>query len=67
MLEMLSDGTLIVRGRVRPAGTQDESFRHTRWGRTDRRHQISSEWLTAWQHTYRYIALEMIDDWSVLR
>ena len=66
-IQLLSDGTLVVKGRVRPAGSQDESIRHTRWGRPDNRYFVTSEWCTAWQGTFRHIALEMMDDWSILR
>lgn len=65
--QLLSDGTLVIRGRVRPAGSQDESFRHTRWGRIDRRIFIPSEWCTVWQGSFRHQALNMIDNWDVLR
>ena len=65
--QLLSDGTLVIRGRVRPAGSQDESFRHTRWGRIDRRIFIPSEWCTIWQGSYRHQALNLISDWNELR
>ncbi len=65
--QLISDGTMVVKGRVRPAGFQDESARHTRWGRPDHRFFVLSEWASAWQGTFRYIALETIKDWSVLR
>ena len=66
-LQLLSDGTLVIRGRVRPAGSQDESFRHTRWGRIDRRIFIPSEWCTVWQGSFRHQALNMLSDWNDLR
>ena len=65
--QLLSDGTLVIRGRVRPAGSQDESFRHTRWGRIDRRIFISSEWCTVWQGAFRHQTLNILDNWDVLR
>lgn len=65
--QLISDGTLMIKGRVRPAGTQDESIRHTRWGRPDHRYFVISEWLSAWQGTFRHIGLEMLEDWSALR
>ena len=66
-LQLLSDGTLIISGRVRPAGSQDESFRHTRWVRTDRKHFVAAEWCTVWQGTFRYRTLLDVKDWSSLR
>lgn len=66
-IQMISDGTMVVRGRVRPAGTQDESIRHTRWGRPDHRYFITSEWCSAWQGTFRHYDLEVLKDWDVLR
>ena len=65
--ELLSDGTLVIKGRVRPAGSQDESIRHTRWGRPDKKYYTTSEWLTYWQGTYREVALAMMDNWDILR
>jgi len=64
---LISDGMLVINNKVRPAGSQDESIRHTRWGRPDNRYFITSEWLTNWQGTYRQVALELIEDWDVLR
>lgn len=66
-IQLLSDGTLVINNRVRPAGSQDESVRHTRWARPDHRCFVTSEWLTNWQGTYREVALDMLDDWDVLR
>lgn len=66
-IQMLSDGTLTVRGRVRPAGSQDESFRHTRWCRTDNVIFTPCEWCTVWQGTFRHAVLQELTDWSVLR
>lgn len=65
--QLISDGTLVVKGRVRPAGCQDESIRHTRWGRPDNRYFITSEWCTGWQGTFRHLILETLDDWNILR
>lgn len=65
--QLLSDGTLVIKGRVRPAGSQDESARHTRWSRPDHRCFVSSEWCTGWQGTFRYMVQEMIKDWDILR
>ena len=66
-IQMLSDGTLTVRGRVRPAGSQDESFRHTRWCRTDNVIFTPCEWCTVWQGTFRHAVLQELTDWNILR
>ena len=66
-LQLVSDGTLVINNRVRPAGSQDESVRHTHWARPDHRCFVTSEWLTNWQGTYREIALDMLDNWDLLR
>lgn len=66
-IQLISDGTLMVRGRVRPAGSQDESFRHTRWGRTDHKLYVPCEWCTVWQGTFRHVVLQELKDWSILR
>ena len=66
-IQLLSDGTLVVKGRVRPAGSQDEAFRHTRWARPDYRYFVLGESFTGWQGTFRYMDLQMLDDWSILR
>lgn len=66
-IQMLSDGTLTVRGRVRPAGAQDESFRHTRWCRTDNVIFTPCEWCTVWQGTFRHAVLQELTDWDILR
>ena len=66
-LQLISDGTLVISGRVRPAGSQDESFRHTRWVRTDGKIFVPAEWCTVWQGTFRHLVLEEVKDLSTLR
>jgi len=65
--QLISDGTLTIEGRVRPAGGQDESVRHTRWGRTDMRFHVTSWNLCNWMGAFRMVALDMIQDWDQLR
>ena len=66
-IQLISDGTRVINGRVRPAGSQDESVRHTRWGRPDNRIFVSSEWLVNWAGSFRQVALDKIDNWDDLR
>ena len=45
----VSDGTLEVMGKIRPTGSQDEAFMHTRWGDPFN----VSQWLVAWPAAFR--------------
>jgi hypothetical protein len=59
----ISDGSLVMMGRKRPAGSQDEGFFHTRWldfGNV-------SDWLVSWPTAFRLATLRRLRDWSVLR
>ena len=60
----ISDGTLIVNGRLRPAGSQDEAVFHTRWGRKISPAFGLSQWLPAWPCAYRLEDLRWHPDWS---
>ncbi len=66
-IQRISDGTLVIDGRVRPAGSQDESCRHTRWGRTDLRFFVTSGNMNPWPAAFREVALELVTDWDRLR
>ena len=66
-IKLLSDGTLVIRNRVRPVGAQDESVRHTRWGRVDRRYFIPIEHCTTWQAVFRHETMKRLGDLSILR
>ncbi|MBE7053929.1 MAG: hypothetical protein E7391_06625 [Ruminococcaceae bacterium] len=66
-IQLLSDGTLVIRGKVRPAGSQDESARTTRWGRMDNKYFIVSEWLVSWPGAFRQNVLDEFDDWELFR
>ncbi len=60
----VSDGTLALKGSVRPAGGQDEGFYHTRWGGAP---GDVSDWLVAWPAAFRMITLQGWDEWDILR
>ena len=49
----VSDGTLVAAGLLRPAGSQDEGFYHTRWAASF----SASQWLVAWPGAFRLEAL----------
>ncbi|MBE7046332.1 MAG: hypothetical protein E7396_02835 [Ruminococcaceae bacterium] len=66
-IQLLSDGTLVIRGKVRPAGSQDESARVTRWGRLDKRYFVAAEWLVSWPGAFRQMTLDTLEDWEILR
>jgi hypothetical protein len=51
--QMISDGTLEIMGKVRPAGSQDEGIYHTCWGREF----AVSQWLVAWPCALRLEAM----------
>lgn len=62
----ISDGTLVVNGRLRPAGGQDEAICHTRWGRNSTPAFSPTQWLAAWPCAFRLENLRWIRDWSIL-
>ena len=64
--QLISDGTLCISGRVRPAGSQDEAVFHTRWGRRTSKPFGLSQWLPARPCAFRLENLRMIKDWSIL-
>ncbi|MBQ6804459.1 MAG: hypothetical protein IJP04_07375 [Clostridia bacterium] len=66
-IQCISDGSLVVGGRVRPYGTQEEAFRQTRWGRTDRKFFVPSGNLVNWMSAFREVTLDMVKDWDQLR
>ncbi len=61
----ISDGTLYIGGRIRPAGSQDEAIFHTRWGRHGVAPFRPSQWLPAWPCAFRLESLRWHKDWSV--
>ena len=62
--QCISDGTLVVNGRLRPAGGQDEAIFHTRWGRSFVPPFMPSQWLPAWPCAFRLENLRWHEDWS---
>ncbi len=60
----ISDGTLYINRRLRPAGTQDEAIFHTRWGRHASKPFGPSQWLPAWPCAFRLENLRWHKDWS---
>lgn len=64
--QLVSDGTLEVMGRRRPAGSQDEAIFHTRWGRPVVTEFKPCQWLPAWPTAFRLEVLRGLDGWEVL-
>lgn len=62
----VSDGTLYVNGRLRPAGSQDEGICHTRWHRNTTPPFCPTQWLSAWPCAFRLENLRAFSDWSML-
>ena len=62
--QCISDGTLVVNGRLRPAGGQDEAIFHTRWGRAFVPPFMPSQWLPGWPCAFRLENLRWHEDWS---
>ena len=66
--QCISDGTMYVNGRVRPAGSQDEAIFHTRWGRHGVPAFMPSQWLPAWPTAFRLEILRWYEGkWDIFR
>ena len=66
--QCISDGTMYVNGRVRPAGSQDEAIFHTRWGRHGVPPFMPSQWLPAWPTAFRLEILRWYEGkWDLFR
>lgn len=65
--QCISDGTMFVNGRLRPAGSQDEAIFHTRWGRHGVPPFSPSQWLPAWVCYFRLEDLRFYPDWDFFR
>ncbi len=57
----VSNGDLVILGKKRPAGSQDEGFCHTRWLFPS----SVSQWLVAWPAAFRLETLRKAPNWSV--
>ena len=60
----VSDGTLVINGRLRPAGSQDEAIAHTRWRRYSTPAFCPTQWLAAWPCAFKLENLRWLKDWS---
>jgi len=61
----VSDGTLFINGRLRPAGSQDEAIAHTRWSRNSTPAFSPTQWLASWPCAFRLENLRWHTDWSI--
>ncbi len=57
----ISNGDLVVMGKKRPYGSQDEGFLHTRWLQPF----AVSQWLVAWPAAFRLETLRQNPNWAV--
>jgi hypothetical protein len=57
----VSNGDLMVLGKRRPAGSQDEGFCHTRWLYP----WSVSQWLVAWPTAFRLETLRLAPNWGL--
>ena len=64
--QLVSDGTLCIAGRVRPAGSQDEAIYHTRWARSNLGPFQPTQWLVAWPSAFRMEILRKFPKWDYL-
>ena len=64
--QLVSDGTLTINGRVRPAGSQNEAFLHCDWGwNGNPGSNRLNDWLVAWPGAFRLEALRRIDSYGL--
>lgn len=62
--QLISDGTLEIRGKTRPAGAQNEGYLHAHWGGEP---GTINDWLVAWPGALRLETLRRLQDWNKLR
>lgn len=60
--QLISDGTLVINGRVRPVGSQNEAYLQSHWNWDAAPHfdRINS-WLVAWPGAFRLETLRKLD------
>lgn len=61
--QLISDGKTLVRGKVRPAGSQNEAYFQAAWSSGP---GMINDWLVAWPGAFRLETLRRLDDWSQL-
>lgn len=63
--QLISDGNLVIHGRLRPVGAQNEAYFQSSWnfyGRKDM--ERIYDWLVAWPSAFRLETLRKITDWN---
>lgn len=63
--QLVSDGTLEINGRVRPAGSQNEAYFECNWAFNSNLERINS-WLVAWPGAFRLETLRRLNDYQLL-
>ena len=66
-VQLISDGTLEINGKIRPVGGQNEAFFHCRWGFDDASDKSRiNNWLVAWPGAFCLETLRKLPDWKML-
>lgn len=67
-IQGISDGRSSIGGTgVRPKGSSDEGYLHTRWGNSRKNNIFNvSQWLVAWPCAFRLEVLRRVDNWNLL-
>jgi len=61
--QLISDGILQIKGKTRPAGSQNEAYFHANWGGGPGK---MNNWLVAWPGAFRLETLRRLNDWEEL-
>jgi hypothetical protein len=61
--QLVSDGTLEINGRIRPAGSQNEAYFESSWAFSESKMRINS-WLVAWPGAFRMETLRRTGDFQ---
>jgi hypothetical protein len=65
--QLVSDGTLCIKGRIRPTGSQDEAVAQTRWRRPNTTTFTPIEWwMPAWPCAFRMEIFRTLANWDIL-